>query len=190
MERVCSQDARFLKLSGLRFGRTAKASLRFENTSGIAEARGSNPYCPTCESRFLALWGSSENMSYSCHTWHFDKRPILTTLCCSVTPGKKREPFLGKTIFSGAATKKRGKKGATEQLSTLPKLGKECLASGHHYGYHRNQPLLTSAKKAPANAETGALQTGEKEIHPHLIYVKVLCVPFQRSTSDNVWHER
>ena len=31
-------------------------------------------------------------------------------------PGKKREPVLGKTIFSGAATKKKGKKGATEQL--------------------------------------------------------------------------
>ena len=36
-------------------------------------------------------------------------------LSCSVTLGKK-EPFLGKTIFSGAATKK-WKKGATEQLS-------------------------------------------------------------------------
>ena len=32
-------------------------------------------------------------------------------------PGKKREPFLGKTFFSGAATKNRGKKGATAQLS-------------------------------------------------------------------------
>ena len=32
------------------------------------------------------------------------------------SPWKNREPFLGKTIFGGAATKKR-KKGATEQLS-------------------------------------------------------------------------
>ena len=38
------------------------------------------------------------------------------TLSCSVILGKKREPFLGKTIFGGAATKK-GKKGATEGWS-------------------------------------------------------------------------
>ena len=31
-------------------------------------------------------------------------------------PAKKGEPLLGKTIFSGAATKTKGKKGATEQL--------------------------------------------------------------------------
>ena len=31
-------------------------------------------------------------------------------------PGLKKEPCLGKTIFSGAATNKNGKKGATEQL--------------------------------------------------------------------------
>ena len=36
-------------------------------------------------------------------------------------PGK-REPFLGKTIFGGAATQKNGKKGATEQLR-LPSNG-------------------------------------------------------------------
>ena len=29
---------------------------------------------------------------------------------------EKKEPFLGKTIFSGAAPKKKGEKGATEQL--------------------------------------------------------------------------
>ena len=40
------------------------------------------------------------------------------SLSCSVTLEKK-EPFLGKTIFSGAATQKKGKKGATEQLRSL-----------------------------------------------------------------------
>ena len=29
---------------------------------------------------------------------------------------KKKEPFLGKTIFSGAAPQQKGKKGATQQL--------------------------------------------------------------------------
>ena len=37
-------------------------------------------------------------------------------LSCSVTL-ENREPFLGKIVFSGAATKKKGKKGAPEQLS-------------------------------------------------------------------------
>ena len=40
---------------------------------------------------------------------------------CSVTLEKKREPFLGKAIFSGADTKKYGKRiGATEQAERLP----------------------------------------------------------------------
>ena len=40
------------------------------------------------------------------------------TLSCSVTL-EKREPFFGKTVFSGAATKKGEEtKGATEQLTT------------------------------------------------------------------------
>ena len=39
-------------------------------------------------------------------------------LSCSVSLEKKREPFLGKIIFSEAATKKR-KKGATEQLRVV-----------------------------------------------------------------------
>ena len=36
---------------------------------------------------------------------------------CSVTLEKERDPFFGKTIFSGTATNKMGKKGGTEQLS-------------------------------------------------------------------------
>ena len=34
---------------------------------------------------------------------------------------EKKETLLGKTIFSGAATQKKGNKGATEQLSTKDK---------------------------------------------------------------------
>ena len=42
----------------------------------------------------------------------------LKSLCSVVQwPWKKGEPFLGKTLFSGAATTKRGKTGAPEQLS-------------------------------------------------------------------------
>ena len=35
---------------------------------------------------------------------------LSQTRICSVTLEKKREPFLGKTIFSGAATNKNGKR--------------------------------------------------------------------------------
>ena len=88
---------------------------------------------------------------------------------CSVTR-EKREPFLGKTILSGAATKEKGKKGATEQLrNTCSLLPQTTLF-----------PYLVSTARPPLQWRF----PGEEMEHPRFINHIQFRIPQRKKLSE------
>ena len=104
----------------------------------------------------------------------FEKAQLVSrVLSSSVTLGKKREPFLGKTFFSGAATQKKGKKGATEQLSVRFRNppARQRLAGGPGAVPRHRGRLLRDGRKPPRRQKpTKSVRDAHEELLPlHLL---------------------